>query len=193
MSQPDPDPTADRRQLRQRLIARRQAFVAAADPQASQALAGHLGRVLLMLEPQCLGLYWPVRGEFNPASVLDSEPSLRTTPQALPYCRREPREMHYRQWDGQAPRIVDECRIAASDGAMVAPDVIVAPCVGYTRQAYRLGYGGGYFDRYLAAHPGVTVVGVAYACCELAADEYSPQPHDLPMLMIVTEQGVISP
>ena len=193
MSQPAPDPNADRRVLRQRLIARRQAFVAEADPQASLALASHLGRVLLELEPECLGLYWPVRSEFNPASVFDREPSLRTTPQALPYCRREPREMHYRAWDGQAPRAQDECRIATSDGRLVAPDVIVAPCVGYTRQGYRLGYGGGYFDRYLAAHPAATVVGVAFACCELAPDEYEPQPYDLPMLMIVTEQGVVSP
>mgnify|MGYP003693774087 CR=1 FL=1 len=69
--------------------------------------------------------------------------------------------MHYRLWDGQAPRSVDECGIPSSDGAPVAPDVVLVPCVGFTASGFRLGYGGGYFDRWLAAHPQVCAVGVA--------------------------------
>lgn len=190
-SDPLPDPSS-RAALRRQLIARREAFANGPDGEAAQrALARHLAEVLDRLEPACLGLYWPVRFECNPAFALEVSPVLRATPLALPYCRREPREMHYRHWDGQLPRTQDECRLPASDGPRVRPDVLVAPCVGFTRQGYRLGYGGGYFDRYLEAHPETTVVGVCLEVGELSPSEFSPAAHDQPLLAIVTERGVV--
>ena len=99
--------------------------------------------------------------------------------------------MHYRAWDGRAPAVVDECGIPSSDGAPVAPDVVLVPCVGFTREGFRLGYGGGYFDRWLALHDGVTAVGVAWAIGQTDAASYEAQPHDRPLTLIVTERGVI--
>ena len=60
--------------------------------------------------------------------------------------------MEFRRWDGGAPALADECGIGSSDGAVVVPDVLVVPCVGFTDAGHRLGYGGGYYDRWLAAH-----------------------------------------
>lgn len=99
--------------------------------------------------------------------------------------------MHYRAWDGDAPPLVDDCGIPSSAGAPVVPDVVLVPCVGYTRAGLRLGYGGGYFDRWLAEHPDVTAVGVAWACSEIDADAFEAQPHDQPLTLIVTERGVV--
>ena len=72
------------------------------------------------------------------------------------------------------------------------PDVVLAPCVGYTASGYRLGYGGGYFDRWLAAHPHVTAVGVAWALGEIAEAQLAPAPHDMPLMLVVTERGVVA-
>ena len=50
-----------------------------------------------------------------------------------------------------------------------------------------------YFDRYLAAHPGVTVIGVAWEQARLSVAELAPQAHDLPLMAVVTEAQVWTP
>jgi len=99
--------------------------------------------------------------------------------------------LHYRTWDGSAPRARDDCGIPTADGAPAEPDVVLVPCVGFTASGHRLGYGGGYFDRWLAAHPGVTSVGVAWAFARLDDAELAPEPHDQRLTLIVTEDGVV--
>ena len=59
-------------------------------------------------------------------------------------------------------------------GAVVVPDVLLVPCVGFAAGNYRLGYGGGYFDRYLARHPHVTTMGVAWSSCASARQSTPP-------------------
>jgi len=182
----------NRQALRARLRAEREAFAAAPGfDSAHAALAAQLIGVIGQLEPQCLGLYWSIRSEFNAARALGDDPNCNRVPWALPFTRREPRQMQYRAWDGSLPALRDDCGIPAPDGAMVVPDVVLVPCVGYTREGYRLGYGGGYFDRWLAAHPHVTAVGVAWSFAEIAAATLAPQPHDLPLALVITERGVV--
>ena len=181
-----------RQALRQRLLQEREQFVGGSPrPGADSALARHLVSVLSALEPDMLGLYWPHRAEFNAGAAVAADSTLATLLSALPVAQREPVQMHYRAWDGRPPTIVDERRIPTSDGAPVVPDVVLVPCVGFTASGYRLGYGGGYFDRWLAAHPGVTAVGVAWTDAEVDEASLQPQPHDQPLTLVVTERGVI--
>ncbi len=181
-----------RKALREAMLARRDAFVKGpASEAAARSLAAHLQRVLTDLEPALLGLYWPVRSEFNAPAALAAPAGHSGRPVALPFCRKTPVEMHYRAWDGREPAARDECNMATADGAVVVPDVVLAPCVGFTRAGYRLGYGGGYFDRWLAAHPHVTAIGVAWAVGEMRDADYAPQPHDLALALVVTEDGVV--
>ncbi len=192
-----PSALPDRAALRRSLLQQREQFAASPQaPAADAALARHLHAVLQRLEPLCLGVYWPIRCEFNPRSAIEGEAGMsRLAPMpalALPYCRRDPPQMQYRQWDGRAPTLRDERGIPAVDGLAVVPDVVVVPCVGYTRDGLRLGYGGGYFDRWLAAHPHATAVGVAWSFSELDAAGFAAGPHDLPLMLIVTERGVVS-
>jgi len=198
MSPNEPGASPDRRALRQRLLARREQFAAAAAaPAATEALARGLAALLERLEPQCLCAYVAMRSEFNPRLALEAaqraRPHAAPWPLALPYCRRVPREMHYRRWDGGALKSEDECRIGASDGALVVPDVVLAPCVAFTASGYRLGYGGGYFDRWLEAHPQSLAVGVAWAASEIDEAELAPRAHDIRLALVVTEEGIVKP
>ncbi|RQP04459.1 MAG: hypothetical protein D1H97_17770 [Paracoccus sp. BP8] len=69
----------------------------------------------------------------------------------------------------------------------VEPDVVLAPLVGWDGRGYRLGYGGGYFDRTLAARRPLAV-GTGLQSARLAT--IYPQPHDIPLAAIVTETGL---
>jgi 5-formyltetrahydrofolate cyclo-ligase len=185
-------PLKPRQLLRRRLLELREQFVAgpgAAD--AGAALGRHLRGLLAQLEPALLGLYWPYRCEFNAADALAVGGEFAKSPIALPFAQRVPVRMHYRLWSGAAPTSVDDCGIPCADGAAVVPDVVLAPCVGYTAGGYRLGYGGGYFDRWLAEHPHVTSIGIAWSVGEIDAVTFDVQPHDQPLGLIVTERGVI--
>jgi 5-formyltetrahydrofolate cyclo-ligase len=185
-------PESARRLLRRRLLAERGRLENGPDAEAHHAaLARHLQTVVARLEPQCLGLYWPIRSEFNAPAALAGDVLRAGGLLALPFTRRTPREMHYRRWDGSTPSVPDECGIASTAGAEVVPDVVLAPCVGFTEQGFRLGYGGGYFDRWMAAHPEATVVGVAWSAARVEAAAFGVEAHDRALMLIVTELGVV--
>lgn len=215
--QPKPPVPHSRSELRQELLARRKAWSATpAAHAAAMALSRSLHQVLEQLEPQCLGLYWPLDGEFNAVDALlqDLAPKAGSYPSApprgsselgaarrsllqafdftlaLPFAYKNPRRMDYRLWDGQPPSIQDECGIGSSAGAPVQPDVVLVPCVGFTAEGYRLGYGGGYYDRWLAQHPGVISVGLAW---DLGRTQFAIKPHDQALTLVLTETEVISP
>jgi len=182
---------AERQALRARLRAAGQTVVADADFASRQAaLAGHLMSVIEQLCPDRLGVYWAVQSEFDAAAWCVRDSSLEDMPLALPFSFRDPVRMDYRHWNRLPPPLRDECGIAACEGPVVVPDVVLVPCLGYTASGLRLGHGGGYFDRWLAAHPHVTAVGVGWSVCELEAAELRPQPHDIAMACVVNEHGV---
>lgn len=179
-----PDATApDRSTLRRSLLAARREFAATpAFGVAQGALLQALSPLLQQLEPELLGVYWPLAGEFAPGDL--------AWPRALPQARREPPSMQYRRWDGAAPTAQDDCGILTATGAVAVPDVVLVPCVGFTREGFRLGYGGGYFDRWLAEHPGVTTIGLAWSGAET---RFPVEAHDRPLTLILTERELIAP
>ncbi len=72
---------------------------------------------------------------------------------------------------------------------VVVPQAVLAPLVGFDRQCYRLGYGGGYFDRTLAAiSPRPLAIGVGYEMSQI--ETIFPQSFDIPMDVIVTEARI---
>lgn len=75
------------------------------------------------------------------------------------------------------------------DPEPMAPQLLVIPCLGFDGRCFRLGYGGGYYDRTLERLPGALTVGVAYDCCEVRG--FVPHEHDLPMDWVVTERRVL--
>jgi 5-formyltetrahydrofolate cyclo-ligase len=183
--------------LRKALLAQRLAFTtadehAAAFAAAQVALSAQLRSLLQQMEAECVGIYWPMRGEFDAITACLSDPMLAALPWGLPYAQKAPPQMHYRLWDKGPLASKDECGLPSPTGPVCDPDVLLVPCVGYTPSGYRLGYGGGYFDRYLARNPGVTTVGVAWACGEISAQAFGPQAHDQPLTLVVTPLGVVN-
>ena len=88
-------------------------------------------------------------------------------------------------------RVTETIPVPAA-GEEVCPDIVIAPVVGYDRNAYRLGYGGGYFDRTLAAIPRrPMIIGVGYS--QAAIPTIYPQLHDIPMDKIVIERDIFIP
>ena len=97
--------------------------------------------------------------------------------------------LEFREWTPHSEMVEDRYGIhAPARGETRHPDVILMPLNAFDEAGYRLGYGGGYFDRSLAALlPRPKAIGVGF---ELArVDSIRPQPYDLPMDFIVTEAG----
>jgi 5,10-methenyltetrahydrofolate synthetase len=136
--------------------------------------------------------YWPFRGEPDLRDLMATI-SADGGRCALPVVVERHRPLVFRQWSPGQPlqRGVWNIPVPA-DGAEVIPDVVIAPVVGFDPRCYRLGYGGGFFDRTLAALPArPRVLGVGYSAA--AIPTIYPQPHDIAMDLIVTEDGVTLP
>ena len=71
---------------------------------------------------------------------------------------------------------------------IVSPTVLLLPLLAYDSKGYRLGYGGGYYDRTLAELKGVAAIGVAYANQEIPSVPH--EAHDMRLDMILTESGL---
>ena len=173
---------------RERLIAARMALPA--EYRAAQTLG--ITRDLVQLVPagpaSCVGVYFPIRAE------PDLRPWMRALCEqgatvALPLVVAHGQPLVFRIWHPGARLAHGVWNIPyPADGAAVVPNVVIAPVVGFDGACYRLGYGGGFFDRTLAAaSPRPLAIGVGYPFAALAT--IFPQPHDVPMDWLVTGAG----
>ena len=133
--------------------------------------------------------YWPLGGE------IDLRPYMRKYIEQggsalLPVVVQRHRPLEFRRWWPGMPMYPDARGIPSPKWRdMVEPDVIVIPMLGFDDQLYRLGYGGGYFDRTLCALESKPFcIGISFECCRL--NTIYPQPHDIPLDAIVTEDRV---
>lgn len=147
-------------------------------------------RILLQLNtnpPALLGFYWPFRGEYDPRSVA-RQLHAQGVSLALPVVVRKADPLVFRAWRPGARLVPGVWSIPVpADGETVQPDTLLVPLVGYDRHAFRLGYGGGFYDRTLAATPRrPATLGIGFGLASLPT--IHPQPHDIPMDVIITEQ-----
>jgi len=180
---------------RARLIEMRLNVPAIARKQAAQQVALRLDSLIEQQSGHCIvSLYWPFRGELNLRSWMERSHA-RGIGIALPEVVAKAQPLVFRLWTPEARMIPGIWNIPVPvDGAVVTPDVVIAPLVGYDTKGYRLGYGGGFFDRTLAAmalrQATPLAIGVGHSCA--AVTSIYPQSHDLPMSVILTETGRIN-
>ncbi len=181
-----PDP--ERAGLRARLLALRAAL---ADREVRErALAARVGRWLRTMPVARLGFFWPVRGEPDLAPVIRewlAEDAARTA--ALPVVAGE--VLEFAAWTPDAPMRVGAYGIPVPAAVRkVVPQLLLIPCVGIDDRRYRLGYGGGFYDRTAAAFAVRPVlVGVCFDCGRIASID--PRPHDVRLDLAITESGVL--
>jgi 5-formyltetrahydrofolate cyclo-ligase len=177
-----------RRGERERLLAQRMALSPAVRRAAGEKIAAGI-REMLAERPGALGVYWPFRGEFDPRPLIDMVVGLGQMI-ALPVVVDKKGPLEYRAWKPGEALIVGVWDIPIPERRdIVVPATVLAPLVGFDRACYRLGYGGGYFDRTLAAlQPRPVAIGVGFAFQEIAT--IHPQDFDIPMDALVTEAGL---
>jgi 5-formyltetrahydrofolate cyclo-ligase len=170
---------------RARLIGERLAVSADRRQAQSTLIADKLDAVLDLAAGSVVSFYWPFKGEPDLREWIGrlAERGIRS---ALPVVTEPRAPMEFRLWSRGAKMERGIWNIPVpADRSPVTPDLIIAPLVGFDAERYRLGYGGGYFDRTLAslgARP--RVIGVGYEGARLPT--IHPQPHDIPMDLIIT-------
>ena len=178
-----------RRSERQRLLALRTGATPADRRRWGQEIEARL-RTLLQQRPGInLGVYWPFQAEFDPRPLIDRLIAAGSAV-ALPAVVDKKGPLEYRAWRPGEELVDGVWNIPVpARRQIVVPHAVLAPLVGFDRECYRLGYGGGYFDRTLAAlSPRPLAIGVGF---ELSLIEtIYPQDFDMPMDLIVTEAYV---
>ena len=66
---------------------------------------------------------------------------------------------------------------------------VIVPMLAYDRRGHRLGYGAGYYDRFLSSHPHLLKIGLAFSCQQVT--EVPSDAYDIRMDVIITENGII--
>lgn len=178
-----------RKAQRVALMAARQALDAPAYRALSRAVLERLDRDFADLAPRLVGFYWPIRRELDPL------PFVRKLIEAggaaaLPMVVGKGQPLEFRRWSPGTKMAVGVYDIPyPAEGPAVAPDVLLVPLLGFDEAGYRLGYGAGYYDRTIASFAAKPrLIGVGFELGRLAT--IHPQPHDIPMDVVVTERGV---
>ncbi|RYD47379.1 MAG: 5-formyltetrahydrofolate cyclo-ligase [Verrucomicrobiaceae bacterium] len=150
----------------------------------------HLRTLIAEVTPTVVSLYSAREGELDLTPLAqDLWQSGQTV--ALPRVVARGHPLTFNIWPEGTPLEPDALGIPAATGAEILPAMIVLPMLGYSRQGYRLGSGGGYFDRTIKNFQfPVTTVGISFT--ELEIPEFPAESHDIPLNFIVTGKEVIT-
>ena len=206
-------PNADLKTLRNRLLRERTAF--AQGPSASsigQTVVAALNHALTaeLQSPGSIALYWPIQQEIDLRPCLINWAKAKNGRQlALPVMRADKQLDFYAWQDGDAlvsqQHGISEPNPKDPNIEPIEPDCILIPCVGWSwavnthkdslqMHYWRLGYGGGYFDRTLgrlrATKPNMICIGVGYDWQQLSSAQWQAEAHDEPLDAMLTESGL---
>jgi 5,10-methenyltetrahydrofolate synthetase len=175
--------------LRSQLLATRLAVSAADRTRWQAAITQHLLDGFGQLAGMTIGMYWPYQGEFDPRHAVRHFRDRGATA-ALPEVVQKAAPLQFKSWWPGVPMGRGAYGIAVPLGtALVVPQALLIPPVGFDARGFRLGYGGGFYDRTLASlAPRPLAIGVAFELSRV--DSIRPQPFDLPMDYVVTERGI---
>jgi len=190
-------PIARKKQLRDELRRKRKAHAAALPAEVSALVFNRPPAQLLALVPEeaTVGLYRSDEGE-APSRGYIKFFFERGNRIALPRVTTLDKPMEFRlhtdPWEeSDLESGVWGLRQPGLGAPVVVPDVLFMPLVGFTAEGDRLGQGGGYYDRYLAAHPQVAAIGMAWDIQEVP--QLPLEPHDMRLSAIVTPTRVLGP
>jgi 5-formyltetrahydrofolate cyclo-ligase len=177
----------DKTVLRQSLLANRQQLA----PEVRRAWDDLIAQRVLAWwrasDVRRLGVYWPMRAE------PDLRPLYRQLADegavlALPLVTGRNAALAFAEWEPGDELVTDRFGfpVPAPTAALMEPQAVLIPCVGFNARHQRLGYGGGYYDRTLAMPGRPAAIGVAYASSLCA---FEGDTHDIALDRIITEQS----
>jgi len=170
--------------LRAEALARRRGF----DPGAGEMLATVVLRDVVLPPGAVVAGLWPLPGEMDLRPLLHALHA-RGLPIVLPETPPRGRPLVFRRWSPGCAMLPERFGTLRPDGPVVAPDVVFVPLLAFDGRGYRLGYGGGYYDRTLQGLPGAEAIGFGYAA--QMVERVPIEAHDIPLRRIATETGII--
>lgn len=149
----------------------------------ADVVAGHAGKAL--------SGYMPMRTEIDPLAAM----AAHRGPVGVPVIEGKAIPLRFRAWSPSARMVAGVFGAQVPEaGDWVEPDVLIVPLLAFDRRGFRLGYGGGYYDRtlqLLRSRKPIVAIGFAFSAQEVA--EVPIEPTDQRLDLIVTEAGVIRP
>ncbi len=133
-----------------------------------------------------IAFYWPIRGEYDPRQVIIKWLSTNKNNQAcLPVIIKKNSAMIFREWNSETNLVKDKLGVLAPDVSSntITPNLVIVPTVGFDSKNYRLGYGGGYYDRTLEKMKTMKI-GVCFNFARV--DELNTEPHDIVLDLIIS-------
>jgi 5-formyltetrahydrofolate cyclo-ligase len=158
------------------------------DPACGTHLAEHLLQTLPPPPGAVVSGFWPLEGEIDIRPLLGALHA-RGHMIVLPVTPPRGRPLTFRVWHPGMQLLAERFGTLRPIGEERQPDYLLVPLLAFDRAGRRLGYGGGYYDRTLAALPGATAIGCAFAAQEV--DEVPVADYDARLHAVATERGVI--
>lgn len=190
--------SSHKKALRERLVQQR--LQLAHRHQRAMQLQQVMRAWLLERPDTVIGAYWPIKGEFDPLPALhrwkeDGELMERPLRRriGLPVVNKQHKTLTFHVWYPGCEMEEDAYGIPKPKGTeLIVPTLLFVPCVGYGPGGYRLGYGGGFYDRTLASlQPRPQAVGLGFT--EGFIDDLEPEAHDQPLDAILNDNGQVWP
>jgi 5-formyltetrahydrofolate cyclo-ligase len=192
------DKSQEKRALRKHLVEQR---LNMPDRMQRSDLLQRVMRIWLVNRPDTvIGAYWPIKGEFDPLPALHrwkEDGELLDEPQprriGLPVVDKLHKTLKFHAWFPGCYMEEDAYGIPKpKDTEVIVPTLLFVPCVGYGTGGFRLGYGGGFYDRTLTTlQPKPYTVGLGFTNAFL--EDMEPEPHDVPLDAILNDNGVVWP
>ncbi len=185
----------DRQTLRRTLVERRVALSAEEYLRLSRAVCEHLRRNFPQLAGMRVGFCWPVKNEPDLRPLLRSwiESANPEFVALLPVVLSVGAPLAFRAWTPDSPMVNDRYGIPTpAEGEFLTPEALLLPVNAFDPAGYRIGYGGGFFDRTLAAlQPAPLSIGVGFELARVVS--IRPEPHDVRLDAMVSEAGAFIP
>jgi 5-formyltetrahydrofolate cyclo-ligase len=170
---------------RKEAYAIRKGAFAAGQGQAAELLADYLSS----LAGKVLSGYMPMRTEIDPLPAMAAHQGSV----CVPVIPGRDMPLRFREWTPGSAMIEGEFgALIPAEGAWLEPEVLIVPLLSFDARGYRLGYGGGFYDRTLerlrARHP---TIAIGFAFSAQQVDEVPTEPTDQPLDAILTENGLV--
>ncbi len=183
----------ERQKIRKTLMTQRELLSPEVYRDYSARIGGRLTQAFPELMRLAVGFYWPIKNEPDLLPLMRAWSDLNKSGfcALLPVIEGKERPLKFRKWHPDTHMATDAYGIPyPAEGEFITPEALLIPCVACDQSGYRLGYGGGYYDRTLAELPETVLrigVGYAFSCIE----SIFPQAHDMPLDAWVTELDTI--